>query len=59
LEKGESKPPIEKTYEGGSSNAKTPNPVSMSAIIPQQPMAYQSFTKKASLEFFDLGLTLA
>ena len=37
LEKGESKP----------SNSKAPNLVNISAIIPQQPLAYPSFTKKA------------
>ena len=58
LEKGESKLTIKKTYRGGSFNAKAPNLVSMSAIISQQPIAYQSFTKKAHREFSDLGMTL-
>lgn len=35
LEKGESKPLIKKMYGGGSSNAKAPNPINVSAIIPQ------------------------
>ena len=34
LEKGESKPPIKKTYMGGVATSKVPNPVNMSAIIP-------------------------
>ena len=44
LEKGERKPPIKKTYGGGVAT-KAPNPVNVSAIIPQQTLAYQSFTK--------------
>ena len=35
LEKGESKPPIKKTYGGGANTSKAPNLVNMSAIIPQ------------------------
>ena len=42
LEKGESKHPIKKTYGGG---------VNVSAIIPQQTLAYPSFTKKGCREF--------
>ena len=34
LEKGESKPPIKKTYEGRASTTKAPHPVNVSAIIP-------------------------
>ena len=59
LEKGESKLPIKKTYGGGITTSKAPNPMSVSAIIPQQTLAYPSFTKKAHREFFDLGMTLA
>ena len=33
--------------------------MNVSAIIPQQPLAYPSFTKKAHGEFFDLGMSLA
>ena len=58
LEKGESKPLIKKTYEGGVATSKASNLVNVSAIIPQQPLAYPSFTKKALQEFFDLGMTL-
>ena len=56
LEIGESKPPIKKTYGEGVTTSKTPNPVNVSAIIPQQTLAY---TKKACQEFFNLGMTLA
>ena len=48
LEKGESKPPIKNTYGGGVTNFKAPKPVNVSVIIPQQPLAYQSFIKKAA-----------
>ena len=34
LEKGESKPPTKKTYGGGATITKAPNPVNVSAIIP-------------------------
>ena len=34
LEKGESKPPIKKTYGGGVTTSKAPNPINVSAIIP-------------------------
>ena len=34
LEKGESKPPTKKTYEGGASTTKAPNSANISAIIP-------------------------
>ena len=44
---GETKPPIKKTYEGGATTSKAPNPVNVSAIIPQQTLTYPSFTKKA------------
>ena len=47
LEKGKGKPPIKKTYGGGVATSKAPNPVKISVIIPQQPLAYPSFTKKA------------
>ena len=47
LEKGESKPPIKKTYGGGVATSKAPNLVNISTIIPQQPLAYPNFTKKA------------
>ena len=47
MEKGETKPPIKKTYEGGATTSKAPNPVNVSAIIPQQTLTYPSFTKKA------------
>ena len=59
LEKGESKPSIKKTDGGGVTTSKAPNLVNVSAIIPQQTLAYPSFTKKAHREFFDLGMTLA
>ncbi|XP_030970248.1 uncharacterized protein LOC115990571 [Quercus lobata] len=39
LEKGESKPLTKKTY-GGGTTTKAPNPVNVSAIIPQQTLAY-------------------
>ena len=35
LEKGESKPPIKRTYMGGVTTSKAPNLVNVSAIIPQ------------------------
>ena len=44
LEKGESKPPTKKTYGGGATTTKAPNPVNVSTIVPQQSLAY---TKKA------------
>ena len=47
LEKGESKLPIKKTYGGGATTSKAPNPVNVNAIIPQQTLAYPSFTKEA------------
>ena len=59
LEKGESKPLIKKTYGGGVTTSKAPNLVNVSVIIPQQTLAYPSFTKKAYREFFNLGMTLA
>ena len=33
--------------------------MNVSVIIPQQPLAYPSFTKKAHQEFSDLGMTFA
>ena len=59
LEKGESKPLIKKAYQGGATTSKAPNPMNVSAIIPQQTLAYLNFTKKARQEFSDLGMTLA
>ena len=59
LEKSESKPPIKKTYGGGVTTSKVPNHVNVSATLPQQSLAYPSFTKKARWEFFDLRMTLA
>ena len=59
LEKGESKPPIRKTYGGGVTTFKTPNPMNVSAIISQQTLFYSSFTKKACQEFSNLEMTLA
>ena len=47
LEKSESKPPIKKTYGGGVTTSKVPNHVNVSATLPQQSLAYPSFTKKA------------
>ena len=58
LEKGENKPLIKKTCDGGVITSKAPNPVIVSAIIPQQTLAYPNFTKKARREFSDLGITL-
>ena len=40
LEKGGSKPPTKKTYRGGETTTKAPNPVNVSTIIPQQTLAY-------------------
>ena len=40
LEKWENKPPIKKTYGGGTFTSKAPNPVNVSVIIPQPPPAY-------------------
>ena len=40
LEKGQSKPLTKKTYGGGATVTKTPNPINVSAIIPQQTLAY-------------------
>ena len=39
LEKGESKPLTKKTYGGGATTTKAPNPIDVSAIIPQQTLA--------------------
>ena len=38
---------IEDAYVGGATTTKASNPVNVSAIIPQQTVAYLSFTKKA------------
>ena len=54
LEKGESKPPTKKINGGGATTTKAPNPVNVSAIIPQQTLAYP---KKARQEFSDLRIT--
>ena len=54
LEKGESKPLTKKTY-GGGTTIKAPNPVNVSAIIPQQTLAYP---KKGRREFSNLGMIL-
>ena len=62
LEKGENKLPIKKTYGGGATTSKAPNPVNVNAIIPQQPLAkprvlrlrndpYQAYENLASKEF--------
>ena len=59
LEKSESKLPIKKTYGGGATTSKAPNPVNVYAIIPQQTLAYPSFTRKAHREFSNLGMTFA
>ena len=40
LGKGESKPSTKKTYGGGATTTKAPNPVNVSIIIPQQTLAY-------------------
>ena len=40
LEKGETKPPTKKTYGGGATTTKAPNPGNVSVIIPQQTLAY-------------------
>ena len=55
LEKGESKPSTKKTYGGGATTTKAPNPANVSAIILQETLAYP---KKAHREFSDLGMTL-
>ena len=47
LEKGESKPLIKKAYGGGMTTSKAPNPMNVSAIMPQETLAYPKFTKKA------------
>ena len=54
LEKGENKPPIKKTYKERATTFEAPNPVNGSAIILQQPLAYQSFTKKVCQEYENL-----
>ena len=59
LEKAESKPPIKKIYGERETTSKGPNPMNVSAIIPQQTLAHPSFTKKAYREFSNLGMTLA
>ena len=59
LKKGESELLIKKTYGGGETTSKAPNPLTVNAIIPQQTLAYPSFTKKACQEFFDLRMTFA
>ncbi|KAK9998108.1 hypothetical protein SO802_017711 [Lithocarpus litseifolius] len=50
LEKGESKPLIKKAYGGGATSFKAPNLGNVNAIIPQQTLAYPSFTEKAHRE---------
>ena len=55
LEKDESKPPTEKIYGGGATTTKACNLVNVSAIIPQQTLAYP---KKARQEFSNLRMTL-
>ena len=57
LEKGESKPPIKRRHVG--EDHPMPKPMNVSAIIPQQPLAYQNFLKKTHREFSNLGMTLA
>ena len=57
LEKSKSKPPIKKAYGQGAATSKATNPVNVSAIIPQQPLAYPSFTKKARRGFTNIGMT--
>ena len=47
LEKGESKPLIKKAYGGGMTTSKAPNHMNVSAIMPQETLAYPKFTKKA------------
>ena len=47
LEKGENKPLIKKTYDGGVITSKAPNPVIVSAIIPQQTLTQASQRKLA------------
>jgi len=47
LEKRENKLPIKKTYEGGATTSKASNPINVRAIIPQPPLTYPGFTKKA------------
>ena len=47
LEKGESKPLIKKAYGGGMTTSKAPNPMNVSAIMPQETLAHPNFTKKA------------
>ena len=59
MKKGESELLIKKTYGGGETTSKAPNPLTVNAIIPQQTLAYPSFTKKACQEFFDLRMTFA
>ena len=54
LDKGESKPTTKKTY-GRRTTITAPNPINVSAIIPQQTFAYP---KKTRQEFSDLGITL-
>ena len=54
LEKGESKPLTKKTY-GRGTITKAPNLVNVSAIVPQQTLAYLN---KARQESSDLGMTL-
>ena len=59
LEKGKSQPPFKQTYGGRVATSKAPNPMNVSAIIPQQTLAYLYFTKKVYQEFSDLGMTFA
>ncbi|KAL0008839.1 hypothetical protein SO802_010341 [Lithocarpus litseifolius] len=58
LEKGESKPLIKKTYGEGVTSSKAPNPVNISAIIPQQTLATQA-SQRRPVENFDPRMTLA
>ena len=47
LEKGQSKPPTKKTYEGGATTSKSPNAMNVSSIKSQQTLTYPRFIKKA------------
>ena len=52
LEKGERKPPIKKTYGEGVVTSKAPNPMNVSAIVPQQTLAYPKLHKESPPRIF-------
>ena len=52
LEKGENKPPINKTYGGGVATSKAPNPMNVSAIIPSTNLSLPKLHKEILTRIF-------